>query len=322
MIKSVTFKKDFLWKNSDKDKKVIFEKGLVIEFQVGINVLVGDQGAGKSTLLELIRSWLEDGKKSSGRMSSKILPKESKEIIDISMDSSEDDISVMAFDFESDGARSKGCFDWDGPIDTTMFTIYGNRMSHGQANKLAFNMLISSIEETIKEKGYKAVKPGILLLDEPDSALSVASIIDLHLNLRALEKLGFQIILSAHNPLLLGCFEKLYSVDSKGWIKHRSYMISQFMKGDRAFSGCFVHFYNSYEDMIKEMKEIQTKTETPPNPEAHHPDKTTLPASTNHQTSHEASPRPRRKSRGGKASADSQPATDAGAEEDHSTGQS
>lgn len=99
-------------------------------------------------------------------------------------------------------------------------------------------------------------------------------------------------------------------------------MIHQFTKGDRAFSECFVHFYNPYEDMIKEMKDIQTKIKTQPNPEVLHPDKTTPPASTNHQTSREVSPRPRRKSQGDKASADSQPAADAGAEEDLLTGQS
>lgn len=98
MIKSVTFTKDFLWETQKNDRKVIFNKGLVIDFQPGINVLVGDQGAGKSTLLELIRSSLEHGKKSEGRLSSKISSKKSKEIIDISCDSL-DNKSVMALCF-------------------------------------------------------------------------------------------------------------------------------------------------------------------------------------------------------------------------------
>ena len=222
MISRLVFKKPFGW---SKDK-IVFKKGVKIDVEPGINVLVGDQGSGKSTLIELVRVWLEPDKGMNDRMAKRLKRSDVRKLLNVEGEGL-DEVRLLALDFEKDAARTSNAFDWGGAIDTVGFMLYGNRASHGEANKMAFNMLLQGVTKEYKEKG--SIKPTLILLDEPDAALSIASIVMLHMTLRALVRLGCQIIVSAHNPFLLGCFETVFSLGCKKWISYAEYLTTQVM---------------------------------------------------------------------------------------------
>lgn len=244
MISRLVFKKDFGW---TKDKKV-FKKGLKVNIEPGITVLVGDQGAGKSTLIELVRTWLEPDKGMSDRMGKRLNRSDVRATLDIEGEAL-DKVRLLAFDFEKDAARSSGAFDWGGPIDTVGFLMFGNKASHGEANKMALNMLLGEVVKEYKEEG--SIKPTVILLDEPDAALSIASIVMLHMALRNLAHLGCQIIISAHHPFLLGCFEKLYSLEQKKWISYTDYLDGQVLRAPGLSpASLFISSYQSFDSVM------------------------------------------------------------------------
>lgn len=228
MIKSITFKTAFSW---DKDKIVIPE-GLTIELQPGINILAGDQGAGKSTLIELLRSFIEKHhpRKGYGRMRSyspSSLNGQPKldDLLEIETDTPLEETKLVALDFEQDASRSKGSLDWDGPLGG-LFQVFAMRMSHGQSVQGALNQVLNDILKERDEKG--SLPPMVMIFDEPDAALSIKSIATLHGVLRNIvEKLGAQIILSAHHPFLLGCFKQVFSMEKHQWISPKDYFLSQ-----------------------------------------------------------------------------------------------
>jgi len=251
MISQLVFKKAFGW---TKDENV-FEKGLKVKIEPGINVLVGDQGSGKSTLIELIRTWMEPDKIGSDRMNKLLFRKDVREILDVKGKGLRT-LRLLALDFEKDTARTSGAFDWGGPIDTVGFLLRGNRISHGEANKMALNMLLGELTQEYQEKG--SVKPTLVMLDEPDAALSIASVARLHMMLRSLAKLGCQIIVSAHNPFLLGCFERVFSVKRKQWVTYGDYLFEQVLEAPGA--GPSSHFLAAYQPFDKA---LTSRTEKP-----------------------------------------------------------
>lgn len=252
MISRIVFKKAFGW-GADRH---IFEKDLVIEFSPGINVLVGDQGSGKSTLIELIRTRLEPDKGMSDRLNKTLARKDVEAVVDIE---GGEGVRLLAFDFEKDAARGSSAFDWGGPIDTAVFLMQGNRASHGEANRMAFNMLFNELSKEYKENGK--VSPTVVLLDEPDAALSIASITVLHLALRNLAHLGCQVIVSAHNPFLLGCFPKVFFLEYKKWVPYGYYLTMQMMNSKHSAAGKL--FIDSYRDVNQVLRDLQVERETP-----------------------------------------------------------
>lgn len=219
MISRIAFKQPFGY---SKDK-TIFEKGLEVALEPGINVLVGDQG---STLIELARVWLEPDKGMGDRLHKRLRRSEVRETLDLEGEGL-DEVRLLAFDFEKDAARTSSAFDFGGVIDTVGFLMHGNRVSHGEANKMALNMLLGDVAKEFKETGK--VKPTIVMLDEPDAALSIASVLTLHVMLKNLEHFGCQIIVSAHNPFLLGCFKTVFSLEKKRRITYGDYLSSQLL---------------------------------------------------------------------------------------------
>jgi len=257
LLTNIRFKKNFAWERGEGG--VVFSKGLEIKLDPEITVLVGDQGSGKSTLIELIRSRLEPPQKfGSERLSSSINASTVSETLELETSLPPEKINIIAIDFEKDAARTSGGFDWGGPLDTASFLMHGNRSSHGEANKMALNMALSKLMKEFQETG--AVSPTIILLDEPDAALSIASIINLHMALRSLARLGCQVIISAHNPFLLGCFQNLYSLKKKAWITYKQYLISQVILEVKNAPGSL--FFAKYQPFDKLLKGFLDKEET------------------------------------------------------------
>lgn len=184
MITRMTFTRDYR----------VFKKGETFILRSGLNCLVGDQGTGKSSLIDLLY----------------LLSKGHKEALDIELLNPEKEIAVIKHDFESDSPRAIS------DISTTKMsigTVLSSRWSsHGETVKATLKALNS-----LKE-------PSVVLMDEPDMALSIRSCFILVNLLKKLEAKGHQIIASIHNPTVINQLDKVLCLEDKlGWIEPREF---------------------------------------------------------------------------------------------------
>ncbi len=160
-----------------------FKEGDEIDFKP-LTILVGDQRTGKSTIIELVRNCSQY-----------------KEIVQISANK----IRLFSLDFEKDSSRGAERFKNELPI---MFQIASAWSSHGET--------VNAFHQNLN-----GVKNSCIIQDEPDMALSIRSIMKLIERFKTHLERKNQLILSAHNPMLIGAFPEVYSME------HRKYMPSQ-----------------------------------------------------------------------------------------------
>jgi len=178
----------------------------VIQFRPGVNLLVGDQGTGKSSLFQAIQ--LRGMKKPK----SWNLPQ--ADTVPVVIDYQGKALPVFAFDFEQDNYRTKAFFE-----DDIEFHVGAMRKSHGET-VLAMLGALELVD-----------KPMIVLLDEPDMALSIQSCRRLARIFNHVVDLGGQVISTAHNPVVILSYEDVYSVEHEKWMSSKEYVDSQ-MKCD------------------------------------------------------------------------------------------
>lgn len=179
-----------------------FTEDTAVEFRAGVNLLVGDQGTGKSSMFQAIqvcgmkkpRSWNLPSRESIPAM---ILYKG-------------DAVPVFAFDFEHDNFRTKSWFDGD-----IGFHVAAMHNSHGQ-------MVMAMIDAWLT-----ADKTMIVLVDEPDMALSIRSCHKLVRAFKHVADLGGQVIATAHNPVVIVGFEEVYSLEHSCWMPSREFIETQ-----------------------------------------------------------------------------------------------
>jgi predicted ATPase len=219
MINSVLFKKDFR----------SFNKGDKFDFFPGINVLVGDQGTGKSTLIELIRSKLEPKKTrdsdSTWRAKSIVSSSNVDDIIDISHNSK---CSCLAFDFDRESPRDMSMLHND-MIDEQLIAM---KSSHGQGNIIALSRILKKAKENKDTLS-------IILFDEPDMAMSPRNCYEILKILLALrERWNMQVIISAHNPILINgkhplikenIYDRVLSLEDKKWMSATEFLTRQIL---------------------------------------------------------------------------------------------
>lgn len=169
-----------------------------IDFRPGINLLVGGQGTGKSSILQAlmasgkIRVW--------GDLAKKVKVKS-------------DVTEVRAFDFEKDSLRTRP--DITDDIRTQVSLMFA---SHGQANMA----MISALSR---------FKNLVVLMDEPDMALSVRSISKLVNIFKEAMTNGCQVIAAVHNPFLIWSFPEVFSLETRTWITYGEFFTSQLYEG-------------------------------------------------------------------------------------------
>lgn len=178
-LRKIKFKKDY---------RKVFKKDQIIEFQPGMNLLVGNQGSGKSSLMDLfyrVRKDLQD------------------EIYGIDCDL----IETLAFDTERDNPRKKGTI--ESTVQVAMMWS-----SHGQS--------ILSIMNKIQEAENKLV-----FVDEPESGLSIKSqhAIIKPFN-KAIEN-GCQMVVATHSIILMKAFENVFDMEKREWINSEKYISNQ-----------------------------------------------------------------------------------------------
>jgi predicted ATPase len=200
-IRSITFLKDHR----------CFKKGDTIDFQTGLNLLVGDQGSGKSTLLGLLGSWIFAGTKAKAEedigpmgMANKTDAQKLAKLVRIDGDKA----SAKFFDAESNNLRTLGFFDYSN-LQEQLQSKWG---SHGQYQLAA---LLKRFSKKAPER--------VFFMDEPDMALSPRNALTLRvmLNLLVVEH---QIFAAVHNPFSIEGQPRVLDMQLKAWISGDEYL--------------------------------------------------------------------------------------------------
>jgi predicted ATPase len=191
MLETITFLKP--WRCFQKE---------TIKFHAGVNLLVGDQGTGKSSLFQAIQ--VEGMKKTY----SWNLPL--KDSIPAVIDYQGKATPVFAFDFESDNYRTKTWFGSE-----IGFHVASMHKSHGE-------MVTAIIDSWLRID-----KPFIVLVDEPDMALSIRSCHKLVRAFQHVTDVGGQVIATAHNPIVIAGFDEVYSLEHRHWMPSGEFIESQ-----------------------------------------------------------------------------------------------
>jgi predicted ATPase len=249
MIKSVTFKEHYelsLEKEEQKrwgtktyqptrytrEKKpwtmfFLFKKGLTIEFNKGVNIIVGENGSGKSTLFSLIKSYAGTA---PDRMS--------RALSDCKTD--EDFI-------ESHRKHYNGCLTVDGDIsfkNTVFFDaeednpVVGIPKMITPSNMPTMAAMLWDAQEESHGESMKPILEYILLnakncsifMDEPDTALSLSNQVWLGKMMKGSATLnGNQVIASTHALALINQFDTVFDMEARKWVNREKY-VNEIMK--------------------------------------------------------------------------------------------
>jgi len=164
-----------------------FKIGERFEFRPGVNLLVGDQGCGKSSLLQAIQA---AGSKED--VCNRALKKKIKVSCEV--------CRCYMFDFEEDNPRTKSYFG-----DNIHFQVASKFSSHGECN-LA---MLHALEEAAD---------CLVMMDEPDAALSIRSCGVLTRQFRGVASRNSQVIAAVHNPAVIQQFEEVFSIEHRKWM--------------------------------------------------------------------------------------------------------
>lgn len=176
-----------------------FDKDESVWFRTGVNLLVGDQGCGKSTCIQQVISH-------KGKCIDK------KSVLTISKHSKM--ATVYTKDFEKDNPRIQSELTVPG-VSSFTAGIMMRYMSHGQTVNVFHDALA------------KAEKGSIIIVDEPDLALSIRSVYKLIDTFKKLVDNDCQVIASIHNPLFLEAFPDILSLEHKKWMSSSDFMATQ-----------------------------------------------------------------------------------------------
>jgi predicted ATPase len=174
-----------------------FNRGRKIDFRAGVNLLVGDQGTGKSSLLNVLKAYTDQ--RAGGNTHDTIRVSVAQEG------------SVLSYDFERDNMRTLGHL-LSGPAMRSQVSAMFS--SHGET----VNAILRSFDSARLEH------PTLLLLDEPDMALSPRSARHLARTLQKLADGGHQIIAAVHNPIVIASQEYVLSLEHKRWMASRKFL--------------------------------------------------------------------------------------------------
>lgn len=171
-----------------------FSAGYSIDFRPGLNILVGDQGSGKSSLLQLLRNITKTSS-----------VEKTREIVDVSGDSGN---MIYFFDSEKDNPRTLSYLQ-----DNCLFQVQSKFVSHGEV----FRAVMENLP-----------KADVYLIDEPDTALSPRSCYWLRKQFQdTVKDKGAQIIVSAHNPILIEGAPEVLSLEHLKWMSAAEFLQTQ-----------------------------------------------------------------------------------------------
>lgn len=164
-----------------------FSVGERFKFRPGLNVIAGDQGSGKSTLLWLIN---------------KPQPHYATLVTSAPQGWA---LKTKWFDFERSNPRVASPSP-ENPHTSQAFRSEMLAKSHGEANTTILSLVAS-------------MRDAVVLLDEPDSAMSVRGCRGVCETLLGLvENQQCQVFAACHNPIVLTFAKEVLSVEHRRWM--------------------------------------------------------------------------------------------------------
>ena len=246
MLKSVTFTENYelsLEKDSQKrwgvktykptrytrEKKpwkmfTLFKKGLTIEFNEGVNVIVGENGSGKSTLFHLIKNYAG---KAPDKFAMSLHNKTEQQMIDDHKKYCDEH-----YEYTVDGDISfKNSVFFDAEKDNPVVAI-PQMITPGNMIPMAAQLWDAQEEshgesmKPILEYLLKEAHGGILFFDEPETALSLKNqfwLVKQMIESSVTNK--NQIIISTHALGIIQHFPMVFDMETRQWINRETYIL-------------------------------------------------------------------------------------------------
>ncbi len=168
-----------------QDRKI---KPFKVNFQPGLNVIVGDNGSGKSTLIHLL-TMDNDEYHTIGRV--KKCPR------------------YMHFDTETMNPRISDLA--SSSSGNYIYTALSHFQSHGE-------VLLPIMLHCTKEKNK------IFLLDEPESGISLKNQVKMFNAFMEAVENGCQIFVATHSYVIIKKCEKVFCLNKKAWTSSEAYL--------------------------------------------------------------------------------------------------
>lgn len=171
----------------------VFTKGMCVSFR-DITLLVGDQGAGKSSLLKDIKSDAGGGN-----------------TLDVTYDGELE--GMLHFDTEKDSLRTRG----PDPFEQREYAqaIVEKFVSHGEA-------LLPYMRD------LKQFKNSLILLDQPETALSIRSCLEVCSIIRHMLGTGNQFIIATHSPVIMQEFDaSILDMEQNKYVSYEAFLKRQ-----------------------------------------------------------------------------------------------
>lgn len=207
------------------------------DFKRDVTFFVGENGSGKSTLVEAIAVAAgfnpEGGTKNfnfATSLTHSVLYEEL--LITRGVNREQDGFFLRAESFYNVASE----IDELQKVDGRMYKDYGGKSLHKRSHGESFMATLS----------YRLGGNGLYILDEPESALSLQSILMLMVRMKELVAHGSQFIIATHFPVLMAFpGAEIWSIDSEGLRKMRYEDTEQY--------SLTKYFLNNYEGFLKEL---------------------------------------------------------------------
>jgi predicted ATPase len=205
----------------------LFKKGLHIDFNEGVNVIVGENGSGKTTLFSLIKEYTGKGYK---KMHSIIGTYEGKD---------------EEYYFQNYQKEYKGVLQVNGVIHYRNAVYFSAEEDNPvvaipkMANPMNknFNNMLAELFFAQEESHGESMQPileyllqnargSVLFFDEPETALSLKNQIWLGKEMiRSAKENNNQIIISTHALALINQFHMVFDMEAREWVDRETYVM-------------------------------------------------------------------------------------------------
>jgi predicted ATPase len=206
----------------------LFPKDLLIEFNSGVNLIVGENGSGKTTLISLIKSYV--GKPFGEHFSFDAKWRDEEYYYAHYQD---DYDGYLQVDVDKRRATYKNTIFFNGEEDNPVTAIpkmanpmrddflslsaqlfFAQEESHGESMLPPINYIL-----TEAKGGY------IIFMDEPETALSLGNQIRLaNMLKKSAEEYGNQLIISTHSLAIINEFFTIFDMETRKWVNREEYV--------------------------------------------------------------------------------------------------